>query len=345
MHLPDSASRRRAALAAPTKLRPVDVVARRSLLRGFAAAMVAAGLAPLGALAQPRGGRIVVPYPPGGPTDVLARLLLDGYQRALGTTFVVENRPGATGNIGAAEVARATPDGNTLLLTNTAIVMNPVLFTRTPVVDPFKELTPVSALGSTAFALVVPAPAAAPSLRAWLERMRQKPAVFYGSFGIGSSNHLFAHDFAAKASLAAQHVPYKGDAPVLQDLLGGQLDFAFMAVGSAKRVGDRVQVLAVTGEARGPQFPDAPTLKELGIAGFETSGWLGLFAPAGTPIDKRRAIARTTVDVLNTPEAREQLAQFGLQVFGTTPERFEEMVQAEATRQAARIKASGARLD
>jgi tripartite-type tricarboxylate transporter receptor subunit TctC len=314
---------------------------RRTLL----AAVLSAAAAPQALWAQSKPGRIVVPFPAGGPSDVMARLLADGYQRLLGTTYVVENKPGATGNIGAQDVARAQPDGLTLLLTNTAIVMNPALFTRTRMVDPMTELSPVSALGTTAFALIVPASAPERTLKDWLARMQAKPQVFYGSFGIGSSNHLYGHDFAGKTGLKGNHVPYKGDAPVLQDLIGGQLDFSLMSVGSAQRAGDRIKVLAVTGEQPAAQFPQAPTLKSQGVEGFEIGGWLGLFAPAGTPPDLRRRLAQATVEIWNQPEVRQKIEGFGLQPFGTTSERFDEMVRAEALRQGARIKASGAVLD
>lgn len=321
---------------------------RRAALR-MLASMAAAGAAP-STFAQARlprtTGRLVVPFPPGGPSDTLARIVADGLQKQLGATFVVDNKPGATGNIGAAEAARAAPDGMTLLITNTSLVMNPFLFTKTKVVDPFKELSAVSALGTTTFAFVVNT-AATPetSLKDWAERMRRKTQVSYGSFGVGSTNHLYAHDLGAKLQLPFLHVPYKGDAPAVQDLLGGQIDCAFFSIVSASRAGDRLKALAVTGEERSAQFPNVPTLKELGIAGFEQGGWLGLLAPAGTPVETRRLIAKATTDTLATPEAREKLAASGITLFGTTPERFDDMIRSESVRLAARIKASGATLD
>ncbi len=328
---------------------------KRSSRREVLALMAgAAGSAALPGFAQAQAqtrlpkatGRLVVPFPPGGPSDILARIVADGLQRHLGATFVVDNKPGATGNIGAADAARAAPDGMTLLITNTSLVMNPFLFTKTKVVDPFKDLSAVSALGTTTFAFVVNA-AATPetTLKDWAERMRRKGQVSYGSFGIGSTNHLYAHDLGTRLSLPFLHVPYKGDAPAVQDLLGGQIDSAFFSIASASRAGDRLKALAVTGEERSAQFPNVPTLKELGIAGFEQGGWLGLLAPAGTPLETRRLLARATADTLATPEAREKLAASGITLFGTTPERFDDMIKSESVRLAARIKASGATLD
>lgn len=326
-----------------TVLRMID---RRSALRALAIATACAHSFANAQTRLPRStGRVVVPFPPGGPSDVLARILADGWQKSLGVTYVVENKPGATGNIGAAEVAKAAPDGMTLLVSNTAVVMNPYLFTKTKVVDPFKELSAVSALGTTAFAITVPASTPEAALRDWAERMKKKSQVGYGSFGVGSANHLYGHDLSGKLGLPALHVPYKGDAPAMQDLMGGQIDFAFFSIASARSAGDRVKVLAVTGDARAAQFPDVPTLKELGIAGFELGGWLGLFAPAGTPLETRRLLAKATVDILATPEARQKLSTAGLQLFGTTPEQFEDMMKSEGERQGARIKASGAALD
>ena len=320
---------------------------RRKVLALMAAA--GAGSAALPAFAQGRlprtTGRLVVPFPPGGPSDILARIVADGLQRQLGATYVVDNKPGATGNLGAADAARATPDGMTLLITNTSLVMNPFLFTKTRVVDPFRDLSAVSALGTTTFAFVVNGSTPEATLKDWTARMRGKTQVSYGSFGIGSTNHLYAHDLGTRLQLPFLHVPYKGDAPALQDLIGGQIDCAFFSIASASRAGDRVKALAVTGEERSAQFPGVPTLKELGISGYEQGGWLGLFAPAGTPLETRRLLARATTDTLGTPEAREKLAQSGIQLFGTTPEKFDDMIKSESVRLAARIKASGATLD
>ena len=326
-------------------------VRRRLVLQAAAAGAGALHLPR--ALAQPGGlpkggqGKIVVPFPPGGPTDLLARILADGYQKLLDVSYVVENKPGVTGNLGAAQVAASPANGLNLLVTNSSVVLNPLLFKRTKVVDPFTELAPVSALGTTTFALAVPANTPEKTLDQWLERMKRGERGSYGSFGVGSASHLFGYDFASRHSLQLEHIPYKGDAPAMQDMLAGVLTCSFFAVGSAKPVYDsgRIKVLAVTGDERSKLFPDIPTFGELGIKGFETAGWLGLLAPAGTPIDTRRTIAAATTTILSSAEATSKLSAFGIILFGTTPERFAEMMKTELSAQAPRIKASGAALD
>jgi tripartite-type tricarboxylate transporter receptor subunit TctC len=299
-------------------------------------------------LALPKGtGKIVVPFPPGGPTDVLARILADGFQKQFEATYIVENKPGASGNLGAAQAANATANGLTLLLTNTQVVTNHYLFKRTKVVDPFKELEPVSALGKVVYGFLVPASTPESTLPQWIERMRKERHGTYGSVGVGSTGHLFGHEFSSKASLPFQHVPYKGEAPAAQDLLAGVLTCGFFSAVSAKPLldGGRVKALAVTGESRSALFPGAPTLQEHGFQGFESGGWIALMAPAGTPIEVRQAISKAAAAILGTADATKRLSVFGAIISATTPERFAEIMKIDAQLQAERIKASGAALD
>nr|ART90147.1 putative exported protein [uncultured bacterium] len=291
------------------------------------------GLATLGVLApfaaaQPAGFpnrpvRIVVPYPTGGTNDVVARLLAQKLQEAWDQPVIVDNRAGAAGNIGSAEVARATPDGYTLLLTGINIVsMNPALIKTMPF-DPQQAFAPISLLGTTSLALVVHPSVPADSVQKLVELARRQPGkISYASSGTGSPQHLLAEMFKAVTRTDLLHVPYKGAAPAVNDLLGGQVQ---MTVGIVNQLLPHIRsgkliALAVTGRKRQANLPDVPTFDERGIAGFESEMWLALAAPAGT--------APAVVEMLNAavhkamlqPDVQGKLAAQGVDVLVSTPE-------------------------
>lgn len=327
-----------------------DLGRRLALKVGAAAGVCALNALPARAESPlPKGqGKIIVPFPPGGPTDTLARMLADSFRSSLSTTYIVENRPGASGNIGAVAAMSGTADGLTLLLTNTQVVMNYFLFKHTKMVDPFRDLTPVTSLGRVIYGFAVPASTPENTLKAWIERMRKTNGGSYFSGGVGSTGHLFGHEFTTKAGLKSfEHIPYKGEAQPAQDLMGGSVQCGFLSAITAKPLFDagRLKILAVTGESRTPLFPNVPTMAESGYRGFERGGWIGLLAPAKTPIQIRRIIAKATQDALNDSETTRRLTQVGYVLGASTPERFGEAIAVESKQQAERLLASGASLD
>lgn len=240
--------------------------------------------------------RLVVPYPPGGSNDVIARLLAQKLQDFWGQPVVVENKPGAAGNLGSAEVVRSAADGHTLLLTNTNIAaMNPALIERMPF-DPQKDLAPISLLGTSSLVMVVNTNVKAQNIQQLIELARSQPGkLTYASGGNGSPQHMSAEMFKNMTKTSLLHIPYRGAAPAIVDLLGGQIDVFIGVINQLLphiRSG-RVRPLAVTGVRRVPTLPEVPTMEEAGVRGYESDIWLGLVAPAGTPTP--------LIDVINQP--------------------------------------------
>ncbi|MGW1419925.1 Bug family tripartite tricarboxylate transporter substrate binding protein [Bradyrhizobium manausense] len=294
-----------------------------------------------------KSGRIIAPFSPGGPADTLSRVMAEGYRRHLGVTYIVENKVGATGNIGASEVARSNPDGLTLLVTNTSLVMNPFLFKKTKVVDPFAELLPVTALATTTFAFVIPGNSPETTFEGWVNRVRKTGRATYGSFGVGSANHLYGFALGKKLGINLDHIPYKGDGPALTDLMNGIIDCGFFSVGSVSELvkSGKLRALAVTGDEPNTVVRNVPTFFGLGISDYGKGGWLGIFAPAGTSEALRITLADATATTLSEPVVNARLGAFGFNLMSSTPTQFAEMVRDESERQAQRIAESGASLD
>ncbi|MGH8789005.1 MAG: Bug family tripartite tricarboxylate transporter substrate binding protein [Cupriavidus necator] len=291
--------------------------------------------------------RLVVPYPAGGATDVLARAIADGLGKAWSRPVVVENRPGASSMIGSEAVARAEPDGHTALLTITTLVQAPSLYAKPPV-DPVKDFAAVSELGTTNLVFAVHNSVPATTLKEFIELVRAKPRQFsYGSYGTGSSGHLYGEIFKESAKLDMVHVSYKGEAPELNDLLGGQVPAAIISVMGAKphNASGRLRALAVTGGGRSPQLPDVPTFREAGVAGMDGLGWFGLFLPAATP---RAIVDKYSADVnrvLAQPDIRKRMNDMGIVLTGSTPDAFAQTVQADYARWGKVIRTNNIRLD
>ena len=229
--------------------------------------------------------RMVVNFPPGGAADQIGRALGAKLQEVLGQPVVVENRPGANGNIGVVEVAKTAPDGHTLLMSSGgAITTNPHLFAKLAV-DPMKELEPVAPAAIVSVFLEVKPGVPAQSLAEFIAHARANPGKLnYGSPGNGSSPHLAGEMFNKAAKVKTTHVPYKGAAPAMTDLLGGQLDFMFdPGIGLQHVKSGKLKLLAVGSPKRSPQYPDVPTMEEAGLKGFDADSWFGFYAPAGTP--------------------------------------------------------------
>ncbi len=329
---------------------------RRHLMNlPLAAAMLA--LAGVGdrLAAQPRTVRLIVPYPPGGPLDITARALADRVKDTLGSV-VVENRPGAGGNLGADLVAKAAPDGQTLVMGAVAThAINPWLYSRIPY-DPLRDFTPITLVAQVPNVLVVNAESAArlkiASLADLVEYARRNPGrLNYGSGGNGSAGHLAGEMFKAQARLFAVHIPYAGGPPAQLALVSGQVDFNFdnLAAAAANIRSGKLKALAVTTARRSGVMPDVPTVAEagaaLGLREFDISTWFGIFAPARLPAEAAQALNKAFVDALGSPEMKARMAQLMAEPAPTTTEQFAAFVRAELAKYEAVVKATGARAD
>ena len=306
---------------------------RRAALTGLALAALAVTAPGVQAQTWPaKPVRIVVPYPPGGPTDIVARLVGQRLSDKLGQPFVIDNRAGAGGNIGAEAVAKAPADGYTLLLGTTAHAINPSLF-KSLGYDIQKDFVPLALLTSIPLVLVVPASSPAGTVADVVALAKSKGGGLpYGSSGNGQSTHLAAEMFASMAGAPMTHVPYKGSAPALTDLAGGQVALMFDTMLSAmpQVKAGRLKAIAVTSAARAPSAPDVPTVAEAtGLAGYEATAWNGLFAPAGTPPQVSALLARAVAEVLAEPETRQRFAADGAIAGSGTPAEFGGFVRRE----------------
>lgn len=304
-----------------------------------AACAAAFSLAPGAATAQPEGSsaypsrpmRIVVPYPAGGGTDVLARMIGQKFTETWGQPVIVENRPGANGWIGNGAVAKAAPDGYTILLTISTVVYAPYLYDKLPY-DVNKDLAPVSMLTRTPNLLVVPASVPAATLEEFVDLMRKQPRKFsYGSYGQGSTAHVAGETLNRQAGLDLVHVAYKGAAPLVSDLLGGQIPAGFVDASTMRphARSDKVRILAVSGTQRVSYLPDVPTFAERGYKGMELVGYFLMMAPAGTPKDIVERLNTEMVKILQVPEVKEQLLQQGAYALSTSPQQTTERIRKE----------------
>ena len=299
---------------------------RRQLLQGSLA--LAAGATVPGSLAQGafpnRPIKFVVPFPPGGATDLVGRLLASKLQESWGQNVLVENKAGASGMIGTEQVARSAPDGHTVLVAITTHVQNPAIFAKVPF-DPIKDFAPVSQICLSYLVLVVKSDFPARDLKEFVALVKANPGKYsFGSFGTGSSSHIVGEGFARRAGLDLAHVPYKGSAPMMTDLLGGQVPCAWADVSTATQhiAAGKLKPLAVSGERRAPLLAAVPTLLENGYPGFEALGWVGILLPAGTPkpiVDKYSA---EMVRLVKLPELRARLYEQTLMPVGDNAESF-----------------------
>ena len=315
-----------------------------------AAAVALAAVLSATALAQSypaKPVRVVVPYPPGGPTDIVARVVSQKLTEQTGQQFLVENRAGAGGNIGAEAVARAPADGYTLLVATTAHAINPSLFKQLGY-DLQKDFAPVSQLTGGPLVIVANPSLPAKDARELIALAKAKPgALNFASSGNGQSTHLSAELFSSMAGIKMNHVPYKGSAPALTDVIAGQADLMFDTMLSAMpqvKTG-KLKALAVTSAARSPAAPDLPTVAESGLPGYEAIAWNGLLAPAGTPKDVVATLNVELKRTLELPEIRERFAAQGFSAAWSPPEKYGAFIQAELAKWAKVVKTSGATVD
>ena len=291
--------------------------------------------------------RLVVNFPPGGAADQIARSVGVPLGEALGEPIVIENRPGANGNIGADAVAKSPPDGYTLLMSSGgAFSVNPHLYTKLPF-DPVKDLVPVAAAARILVFLVVRPDLPAKSVDEFVALARANPGkLTYGSPGSDSSPHIAGEMLKRAAKIDIVHVPYKGAAPALTDLLGGQLDFMFdPGIGLPQVRAGKLRLLAVGSPKRSALFPDTPTLAEAGMAGFDADSWFGFYAPAGVPADILARLNREINRALQTPAVRERITALGAEAVALSAEEFAALQRADRERFGVVVREAGIKLD
>ena len=274
--------------------------------------------------------RFILPFPPGGPTDILGRLISERLSAQLGQPVVTENRGGAGGNVGAEAAAKSTPDGYTIVLVAPSLAISPTLYTKLNY-DPVKDLAPIS-LVATVPNVVVTQVAHSATLREFIAAAKAKPGEMnFGSGGSGTSNHLAGELFNLLAGTKLTHVPYKGVNLAMQDVMAGRIDLVVIGVPAAAphvKAG-KLRALAVLAPQHLPALPEVPTVAEAGLPGFEVTTWYGILAPSGTP---RPIIARLNAELvkaMHSPEMKERLAGIGTEPVTSTPEEFAAYIQAE----------------
>jgi len=292
--------------------------------------------------------KIIVPYPPGGTSDILARAIGPGLTAALGQAVVIENKPGATGNVGADFVAKSPADGYTLLLADIgSLAISPSVLPTLPF-EPVKDFAPVVMVAYSPHLLVVHPSVAAKDAKELVALAKAKPDSFnFAVSGIGGANHLAGIDFAQRAGIKWAYIPYKGGSQALTDMVGGQANVMFngmLATYPFVKEG-KLKVLAISSAKRFAAAPEIPTVAESGMPGFETGSWQGIVAPAGTPPEVVNRLHATVTAILATPEMKDRLDKAGAEVRPMSPAQFGAFIRDERDRWAKVVKESGARFD
>ena len=292
--------------------------------------------------------KYIVPFPPGGTTDTLARVIAQKLSVSLGQQVLVDNKPGAGGNIGSDFVAKSAPDGYTILGgTISSHSINPSMYSKMPY-DAVKDFIPVTLIGTNANALIVHPSNPAKNLAEFIAASKAKPGtVNFASAGAGTSQHLSGELFKNMAGIDMVHVPYKGSAPAIQDVMGGQVTMMFdtMIVAGPQIKAGTVKALGVTSSTRVKGYETIPTLNEAGVPGYEVVSWQGIFAPAGTPKEIVQRLNTELVKILRLPDVRERFEGLGLDIVGNTPEEFAAFQKSEITKWAKVVKGANIKAD
>ncbi|ASC67923.1 LacI family transcriptional regulator [Achromobacter denitrificans] len=317
--------------------------------------LACAGLAMLGGATAARADgyperpvKWIVPFPPGGAMDSIARTLGESMGKQLNTSFIVENRAGAGGNIGAASVARAKPDGYTILIVANGMAVNPALYADLNY-DPIKDFAPISLLAVVPNVLVTnPARTGANSVQDVIAKAKAQPNHYtYASAGVGTSIHLAGELFLSMANVEMLHVPYKGSGPAIADLLGGQVDYMFDSITSAKPhiEAGKLRALGVTTRKRSAALPDVPTIAESGLPGYELMPWFAAFAPAGTPPEVVTKLNAAMRQALADPKVRATLDSIGAESIGGSPEELRDYLGRETAQWKTLVKERGIKIN
>jgi tripartite-type tricarboxylate transporter receptor subunit TctC len=288
---------------------------------------------------------LLVPFAPGGAVDIVARTLGDELASRWGRGVVVENRPGAGGMVATEAVAKAAPDGYTLIIVATGHALNPHLYAKLPY-DSFKDFTPLSLIGTSPNMLLVRADSPMKTLADLIAAARERPGqISYGHAGNGTSPHLAGELLKYMAKIDITPIPYKGGAPALTDLIGGHIPMTFNNIPEsiAQIMAGTVRPLGVTTAIRSPVLPDVPTIAESGLPGFDTGVWWGLIGPAGLPADIKAKLAKDCADAVNTPTVKARLLALGATPIGSTPEQFAALIRSDYEKWGPIIKAAGIR--
>ena len=287
--------------------------------------------------------RLVVPWPAGGGTDIFARAISEKLQQSLGQPFLVENRPGASGNIGASAVAKSTPDGYTIMIGTITLATNPALY-KSLDFDATKDLTTITLIAGVPHMLVVHPSVPANNVKELIALAKQKPGkLSYSSAGVGSPFQIAAELFKESAGVDIFHIPYKGGAPAIADVIGHHVDmtFANLVAVLPQAKADQVRALAVTGAKRSTAAPDVPTMAEAGLPGYEFTSWFGVLAPAKTPHAIVEKLNAEIVKALRSPEISARLSAEGAELIASTPEAFAQFLSSETAKWSKVIRAAG----
>ena len=290
---------------------------------------------------------MIIPYPPGGPTDILGRIVAQNLTEKLGQQVVVENKPGASGMIGADLVAKAPPDGYTLLANASIHVINPSLY-KNPTYDAIKDFTPVSLIADVPLVLVVAPELPVKSVKDLIALAKSSSGKLnFASSGNAAAPHLAGEAFKIATGVDMQHVPYKGSGPALTDLMGGQVQLMFDSLPSSIShvKSGKLRAIAVTTAKRSSALPNVPTIAESGVPGFDISTWYGIWAPAGTPKEIVSKLSGEIAKIVKIPDVRERLAGLGAEPVGNSPDEFAAYCRSELAKWAKIVKASGATVD
>lgn len=311
------------------------------------AALAVAVMLSTPSLAQERTVRILVGFPPGGTTDILARLLAERLRAPLGQNVIVENKPGAVASIAAAEVKGAPADGTTLLMSVVGAMTVAPHARKSNLFDTLQDFAPVSLVTNAHLALAVGPGSSAKNLKEFLAWAKSNPAkAFYATSGAGTLPHMLGLLLAQEAGVQLTHVPYKGTSAYINELMGGQVPAAFDAMGdlSEQHKAGRIRILASAGAARSKAMPEIPTMREQGY-NIEGAAWFGLFAPAATPRATVERLSQEVARVLQNPDVGAKIASLNMEPVGSTPEEFRRVVHADWAKWGAMVRASGFRID
>ena len=315
-------------------------------MKTFLAAAVLAPLIAFGQTYPSKPVRVVVPFAPGGGSDFTGRLIAQKLSERMGTQFIVENKPGAGGNLGASEVVKAAPDGYTLLIISASYTVNPSVYKLA--FDPVNDITPIIQISGGPYVIAVHPSVPAKTLAELVELAKKQPdKLAYGSSGSGSIMHVASEYFLDSAKIKVLHVPYKGTGPALQDTIGGQVQLVFGAIPATLPhvKSGRLRALAVTTAKRVAAAPDLPTVAESGYAGYEVTNWHGMVGPKGLPKDVLERLNREINEIIKSEDMKKHMETEGLEPAGGSPARFGEILKSEAERWAKVVKQAGIKVE